>query len=238
MTDDDDIDAIAGEYVLGTLDAGESASVAARRLREPALDAAIREWERRLAPLAELVAAVAPPEDTLAKIEARIDGRDITPSGNATIVDLRRRLNLWRTTAIAASAIAASLLVALGVREFQPKPKQQNLVAILQKDAASPAFLVTVNIEDRVMTVQPVAAKPEPGKSYELWIVQDSLGAPRSLGVIDDPNRMMRPTLAAYKTDVIESATFAVSLEPEGGSPTGKPTGPVVFSGKLIPTTR
>ena len=238
MTDDDDIDAIAGEYVLGTLDAGERASVAARRLREPALDAAIREWERRLAPLAELVAAVAPPEDTLAKIEARIDGRDITPSGNATIVDLRRRLNLWRTTAIAASAIAASLVVALGVREFQPKPKQQNLVAILQKDAASPAFLVTVNIEDRVMTVQPVAAKPEPGKSYELWIVQDSLGAPRSLGVIDDPNRMMRPTLAAYKTDVIESATFAVSLEPEGGSPTGRPTGPVVFSGKLIPTTR
>ena len=238
MTDDDDIDAIAGEYVLGTLDAGERASVAARRLREPALDAAIREWERRLAPLAELVAAVAPPEDTLAKIEARIDGRDITPSGNATIVDLRRRLNLWRTTAIAASAIAASLLVALGVREFQPKPKQQNLVAILQKDAASSAFLVTVNIEDRVMTVQPVAAKPEPGKSYELWIVQDSLGAPRSLGVIDDQNRMMRPTLAAYKTDVIESATFAVSLEPEGGSPSGKPTGPVVFSGKLIPTTR
>jgi anti-sigma-K factor RskA len=238
MTDDDDIDAIAGEYVLGTLDAGECASVAARRLREPALDAAIQEWERKLAPLAELIAAVVPPEDTLAKIEARIDGRDIAPSGNATIVDLRRRLNLWRTTAIAASAIAASLIVALGVREFQPKPKQQNLVAVLQKDAASPAFLVTVNIEDRVMTVQPVAAKPEPGKSYELWIVQDSLGAPRSLGVIDDPNRMTRPTLAAYKADVIESATFAVSLEPEGGSPTGKPTGPVVFSGKLIPTTR
>ena len=81
MTDDDDIDAIAGEYVLGTLDAGERASVAARRLREPALDAAIREWERRLAPLAELVAAVAPPEDTLAKIEARIDGRELLRPG-------------------------------------------------------------------------------------------------------------------------------------------------------------
>ncbi len=101
---------------------------------------------------------------------------------SATIVDLRRRLKLWRTAAIAASAIAASLVVAVGVRDFQPKPKQQNLVAVLQKDAASPAFLVTVNIEDRIMTVQPVAAKPEPGKSYELWIVQDSLGAPKSLG--------------------------------------------------------
>ena len=47
----------------------------------------------------------------------------------------------------------------------------------------------------------------------------------------------MRPSLAAYKPDVIKDATFAVSLEPEGGSPTGAPTGPVVFAGKLIPTT-
>ncbi|CAA2143893.1 anti-sigma factor domain-containing protein [Hyphomicrobium sp. ghe19] len=235
MTDDNDIDAIAGEYVLGTLDAGERAAVAARRLREPALDVAIQEWERRLAPLAELVPVASPPDDTLAKIEARIDEKGIASSGSATIVDLRRRLRLWRTTAIAASAIAASLVVALGVRDFQPRPKQQNLVAVLQKDAASPAFLVTVNIEDRIMTVQPVAAKPEPGKSYELWIVQDSLGAPKSLGVIDEPKAMTRPTLAAYKPDVIESATFAVSLEPEGGSPTGQPTGPVVFAGKLIP---
>ena len=38
------------------------------------------------------------------------------------------------------------------------------------------------------MTVRPVAAKHEPGKSYELWLVQDSLGAPKSLGVIDDPH--------------------------------------------------
>jgi anti-sigma-K factor RskA len=123
------------------------------------------------------------------------------------------------------------------MHEFQPKPKTQNLVAILQKDAASPAFLVTVNVDDRTMTVRPVAAHHEAGKSYELWIVQDSLGTPKSLGVIDEPHAMTRPTLAAYKRDVIESATFAVSLEPEGGSPTGAPTGPVVFAGKLIAQT-
>ncbi len=98
-------------------------------------------------------------------------------------------------------------------------------------------FLVTVDVENRLMTVRPVAAKHEPGKSYELWLVQDSLGAPKSLGVIDGPHAMVHSTLAAYQAEVIKSATFAVSLEPEGGSPTGAPTGPVVFSGKLIPTT-
>jgi anti-sigma-K factor RskA len=238
MTDDNDIDDLAAEYVLGTLDADERAFIAARRQREPALDAAILEWEQRLAPLSELVVAVNPPADTMAKIEARIDGTGVPSSEIATIIELRRRMNFWRTAAFAASALAASLIFAVGVKNFQPKPRQQNLVAVLQKDPASPAFLVTVNVEDRVMTVQPVAAKPQPGKSYELWLIQDSLGAPKSLGVIDEHSAMTKPTLAGYKLKIIESATFAVSLEPQGGSPTGAPTGPVVFTGKLIPTTR
>lgn len=235
MTDDEDIDGLAGEYVIGTLNASERASVAARRAREPDLNAAIIDWERRLAPLTETAAPVAPPTSLFAKIGARIDGDDT--SGSGTIIDLRRRVRIWRAAALAASALAAALVVTVGVREFQPRPKQQNLVAVLQKDAASPAFLVTVNVENRLMTVRPVAAKHEPGKSYELWLVQDSLGAPKSLGVIDDPHAMVRPTLAGYNPEVIKSATFAVSLEPEGGSLTGAPTGPVVFAGKLIPTT-
>jgi anti-sigma-K factor RskA len=236
MTDENDIDGLAGEYVLGTLDAEERASITARRRREPALDAAIADWERRLAPLIETTLPTVPPTILFPKIEARINSANVLSVGNATIIDLGRRVKFWRATALIASALAASLVVAIGVHEFGPKPKQQNLVAVLQKDATSPAFLVTVNIDDRVMTVRPVAAKPQPGKSYELWLVQDSLGAPKSLGVIDEHQAMQRPTLAAYKRDVIESATFAVSLEPEGGSPTGEPTGPVVFAGKLIPT--
>jgi anti-sigma-K factor RskA len=238
MTDNEDIDALAGEYVIGTLDAEERTMVAARRLREPDLDNAILAWERRLAPLNEAVAAVPPREDLLAKILQRIDGKSESLLDASTVVHLRRRLEFWRATAIAASAIAAGLILFVGVSRFSPTSKQPNLVAVLQKDASSPAFLVTVNIDDRLMTVQPIAAEHPAGKSYELWIVQDSLGAPKSLGVIDQGSTATRPTLAAYKPDVIESATYAVSLEPEGGSPTGKPTGPVVFAGKLVPSTR
>lgn len=232
MTDDEDIEGLAAEYALGTLDAGERASVAARRLREPQLDRAINGWERRLSPLVEVIKPVSPPGDLIEKIQARLS---VGAQFDQPIIDLRRRLRIWKSTALVASALAASLVAFIGMQAFEPQPKQQNLVAVLQKDAASPAFLVTVNIEDRTLTVQPVAAKPQPGKSYELWLVQDSLGAPKSLGVIDNNEPIHRPTLAAYKPDVIESGTFAVSLEPEGGSPTGAPTGPVVFSGKLIP---
>lgn len=233
MSERDDIDALAAEYVLGTLDAGERASVAARRQREAALDAAIMDWERRLHPLTEAIAEVQPPRGLLARIEARISGG----GASAQVLALNRQVSFWRRSAMAASALAASLVIALGVRELAPPDKPKTLVAVLQKDAQSPAFLVSVDIDNKLMTVRPVAAHREAGKSHELWIIHDSLGAPRSLGVIDDERAMTRPTLAAYKRDVIESATLAVSLEPAGGSPTGAPTGPVVFAGKMIETS-
>ncbi|MEQ1651213.1 MAG: anti-sigma factor [Hyphomicrobium sp.] len=237
MNEHDDIDGLAAEYVLGTLDASERASVAARRPREAALNRAIVDWERRLAPLNTAIRDVAPPAGTFAKIEQRLSKTGPKLGSSATVTDLTRRLKIWRTTALAASALAASLILTLGALQYMPKPKTKNLVAVLQKDATSPAFLVSVNVDDRVMTVRPIAAKHEAGKSFELWIIHDSLGQPKSLGVIDEAQPTKGATLASYKTDVIEGSTYAVTLEPEGGSPSGAPTGPVVFAGKMIEAT-
>lgn len=239
MTDDNDIVGLAGEYVLGTLDAAERTAVAARRQRESALDAAIDYWEQRFSALLFAIPSVQPNPALFAKIEARIARRGPeVAEGVDELAALRRRVGVWRASALITSALAASLALFIGVREFAPKPRTPNLVAVLQKDAASPAFLVSVDIDNLMMTVRPVAAQREPGKSFELWLVHDSLGAPKSLGLIDEADAMEKPTLAAYQRDVIETATFAVSLEPEGGSTTGAPTGPVVFAGKLIPASK
>lgn len=235
MTEPDDIDDVAAEYVLGTLDAAERSAVAARRQREAALDAAIASWERRLAALSDVVPPVAPNPTLFAQIEARL--RAATPAATfeaANIIDMTRRMKRWRAVAIAATSIAAAMLITFGTAQIAPKPKGKNLVAVLQKDAQSPAFLVSVNVDDRIMTVRPVSAKREAGKSYELWIIHDSLGKPKSLGVIDDAAPTRAPTLAGYKPDVLEASTYAVTLEPEGGSPSGDPTGPIVFTGKMI----
>lgn len=233
MMEREDIDGLAGEYVVGTLDAAERTAVAARRLREPSLDEAIVRWERYLAPLNAIAPDVAPPSDTLQKIKARLSRSSM---GVTDITNLRRGVRFWRGATMAASLVAASLVGFIAVREMTPKPASRNLVAVLQKDAASPAFLVTVNVDDRLMTVRPVAAQHEAGKSFELWIIHDQLGPPKSLGIIDEPSVMEKPTLASYQPNVIEEATYAVTLEPEGGSASGAPTGPVVFAGKLIPT--
>lgn len=239
MIDENDIEGLAGEYVLGTLDGAERTAVAGRRLREPTLEAAIYAWEQRLIPLIYAIPPVQPPAGLYQKIEALLARRERgRPDDVVELAALRNKVGRWRASALVASAIAASLAVFVGVKEFAPKPPSRNLVAVLQKDAASPAFLVTVDVDNKLMTVRPVAAQREPGKSYELWLVHDSLGAPKSLGLIDEPGAMRKPALGAYKPDVIENATYAVSLEPEGGSTTGAPTGPVVFAGKLIPTDR
>lgn len=225
----DDNDAFAAEYVLGTLDLSERTAAAARRLREPALDQAIRDWELRLAPLTEAIPAIEPPPGILAAVQRRLE------SGPDPTIDLTRRLQRWRSAAIGLGALAACLAVAVGLRETTFRSEPRTFVAVLQKDPTSPGFVVSVDLDSRSLTVRPVAAQAQPGKSYELWLVGDG-GAPKSLGVVDGPVAG-RPTLARYDAKTVQNATYAVSLEPQGGSPSGSPTGPVVFSGRLIQAT-
>lgn len=234
LNPDDDFN--AAEFALGTLDDGERASLAARRLREPELDAAIIAWERRLAPLSESVPALAPPRDFLGDIEARIETGAQSSGQSGNVVDLMRRLRRWRFNAIAASAIAAALAIGIGLRESTRVATPHEFVAVLQKSADSPAFIISVNLDSRDLTVRPVAPPPQAGKAYELWIINDKLGAPRSLGVIDEANLTANPSLNRFDRAIVENATYAVTIEPPGGSPTGAPTGAPVFVGKLFPT--
>jgi anti-sigma-K factor RskA len=117
-----------------------------------------------------------------------------------------------------------------------PLPAGAQYVALLQGNAGAPAFILTVDAATRNFTVRKVGAQGEVGRSYELWIVSDKLQRPRSLGVIGRNDFTARPVLSGYDADLVNQATYAVSIEPEGGSTTGAPTGPVVFSGKLIET--
>jgi anti-sigma-K factor RskA len=106
-------------------------------------------------------------------------------------------------------------------------------VAVLQRDATAPAFIVTVDITARSLTVRRVSAEREPGKSYELWFVSSQFPAPRSLGLVGGGEFTQSANLVAYDPVTITDASFAVSLEPEGGSPTGAPSN-VMFAGKLV----
>jgi anti-sigma-K factor RskA len=110
-------------------------------------------------------------------------------------------------------------------------------VAVLQKDTLAAAFFLTFDLDRRVLVARAMGVPKEPGKSYELWLISDRFAAPRSLGVVGDDEFTIRSELAAYDSVIINSATYAITVEPEGGSTTGVATGPIVYSGKIIQTT-
>ena len=118
-----------------------------------------------------------------------------------------------------------------------PSARPAEYVAVFQKDDASPAFLLTFDLDKRSLTVRRVGAEQQAGKSYELWLVSDKFAAPRSLGVVGAGPYTVRQAAPEYDPVIINRATYAISLEPEGGSPTGAPTGPVLYHGKLVQTT-
>ena len=178
-------------------------------------------------------------------------------ASSASIIDLTSRMQRWRNVASLTGALAASLaaVVVLGALKpemlpasLRPAPRIEvvkvetpaagpaQFVAVLQRDANAPAFIMTVDVASRSFTVRRVSAEPEQGKSYELWLVSEKFPAPRSLGVIGDKNFTIGPKLASYDAETINNATYAVSIEPEGGSPTGVATGPIVYTGKLVET--
>jgi anti-sigma-K factor RskA len=115
-------------------------------------------------------------------------------------------------------------------------PVHAQYVAVLQKDGGAPGFILTVDAATRGFTVRWVEAPPEPGKSFELWLISGKLDAPRSLGVIGDGDFTVRPLLASYDFRIVKDATYAVTLEQHGGSPDGKPASAAVYTGKLIET--
>ena len=256
MAVDDDFTAMvhAWEFRLGVLNQMVGA-VEPRAELWNRIKAAIGETEPQ-SPIE--VADTRPPVAAEAAPGRPVAASPVTIVDDSNVIRLSLRARRWRNVAVAMTALAAALVVMLSAQVYRPdllpgglrpKPRTQvvevktpvptsaaQFVALLQKDSASPAFILTVDAVTKNFTVRRVGATPEPGKSYELWIVSDRLQRPRSLGVIGGNDFTARPALASYDTDTVNRATYAVTVEPEGGSPTGVATGPIVFTGKLIET--
>ena len=121
------------------------------------------------------------------------------------------------------------------VREV-PSARPAQFVAVFQKDEQSPAFVMTVDTDKRTVTVRQVSAERLADKTYQLWIATQPGVTPRSLGVLGTEDYTVQATLASYDPAVINNATYGISLEPLGGSPTGQPTGPVIHA-RLLQVT-
>lgn len=234
----DDKESLAGEYVLGTLSAAERAEVEARLATDAELAAAVRDWERRLAPLTDAVPEVSPPPGLWGAIEAKLGEGGPRASGGepaAQIVRLRRRIRIWQGTTAAAGALAAALALAVFAGPaLNPSAGPTRFVGVVNRGGELPALIVEVDTRSGVVGVRSVSAEPPAGRSFELWYIGEGR-RPLSVGLVDAPGASLRLEASRLPGFTAASATFAVTEEPRGGAPGGVPTGPVVFSGKLIP---
>lgn len=226
--DRDEIDGLAAEYVLGTLDADERLTAEARLASDPAFRAAVAAWAARLQPLSDALPPEAPGPGVYERIAARIDAPTETLAGPSNVIALRRSVRRWKL--VSALAVAAAVILAVFVAIDRPATPSGEFVAMLTPDGGAPAFVLTVDTRASTLTIRRVAEDaPASGRSYELWAVEPDGGPVTSLGVVDTVS------LTRDLPYTPDGLIFAISDEPLGGSPTGVATGDIIFSGPLVP---
>ena len=208
-------DALAAEYVLGTLEAREAAELRVRMETDAALAAAVADWEHRLAPLLTLAPPEAPPHDLWARIERSLGA---TPA--------RKEWRFpWPALGIGASAVAAGLAAFLVLRPTPEAP----LMTVLLTSRDQPAWLVEAQ-GDTIRLAALNRQEIEPGRVAQLWALPQGATAPTSLGLVPEGGRFsVTPTTLRPSPGML----IEITLEPPGGSPTGRPTGPILFIGRL-----
>jgi anti-sigma-K factor RskA len=209
--------ALAAEYALGTLRGAARQRFARRLLKEPELAAEVSRWQNSLAELDQRVVPVPPPEAVWQRIARGL------PADKAPASNLRWPWLGW--------VLAASFAGALLYTQFTVPPAPQ-AVAVLNGNNQQGSWVVSLSQDKTQLMVQAVNASAiQSDRSLQLWLIPPG-EKPQSLGLVNDSGRQR---VAVTELQLARLPTLAISLEPRGGSPTGQPTGPVLYSGQIMP---
>ncbi len=234
MEFDDARDALAGEYVLGTLPEDERDYVEETMEHDAQLRAAVAFWEARLAPLAELAEPVPPSDRLWKRISGSIGGRTARPAFR-----LRRPLrpawtdfHFWRALAVACVSFVVLFSIVAYVRKPVTPPRYVVVLVAPQSQTQAPGWLVQAAGRDDVKLV-PLGMTPVPqGQALEFWTKADDWPAPVSLGLVQPGQAVTIPL--EKLPPLVPNQLFELTLEPATGSPIGRPTGPIQFIGRAV----
>lgn len=231
---EDDIQALAGEYALGLLDPVAARDVERRADREPELAAAIAEWRGRLIELDDAAPPVAPSADLWSRIEGALDAPAASPA--LAKPDPRPSFfsRFWSdlpTLRIAAlsGAAASVVLAAVAFVSYEAAQRQPQVIAVLLSADDKPGAIVEV-FADGSSYVAPLTDVSVPtDRIMQVWTLPNKETGPVSIGLLEtDGSARLR---SVSLPDPKPRQLYEITLEPAGGSPTGKPTGPILFKG-------
>ena len=221
---------LAAEYALGTLRGRARDRLRSWMRDDGALARAVAEWESRLAPLGEAVRPVRAPARVWREIEARL--------GPAPSPGWWDRVAFWRGLGLLASGATAALAAAVALLPAEKPASVEAIppayIAVLSDPKTQrPVLVATAARQDARLSLRTLdKAILVSDRSLELWAVP-AKGGPRSLGLVEGERAMLKlpgPADGALR----DVPLLAVSLEPRGGSRTGAPTGPVLYSGPCV----
>lgn len=223
-------EALAAEYVLGVLPASERQDVARRIEADIMFARLVDEWEARLSPLGDFYAQVEAPASLKQALDRRIFAGDVAPAPRAG-ASWWNSLGVWRGLA-AASVVALALVIGWNLQPPGEEEPSQRFVASLENPETDVRYLALYDEGHATISLTRLDGAAAVGQDFELWVIEGD-EAPASLGVLADADHLeVRPS-DELRTKFAAGAVLAVSLEPEGGSPTGQPTGAVVALGDL-----
>ncbi|KAA0969051.1 anti-sigma factor [Aureimonas fodinaquatilis] len=218
----------AGLYVIGVMSGTERALFEAEMERDGALARRVRALEATLQRLDDTATPLPRSDELWARIERQLKEAEkvsVLPVSNPKS---RRQQSMQRFR------MAASLLLALGVGylagTFTRPVEQPIMIAVLINETdASPGAIVEAFADDSIRLVPLEAFDVPAGHILEVWTLPDADTGPVSLGTFSDPAtiRLDGPSLPLPE----QGQLYEITLEPAPGSPTGRPTGPILVKG-------
>ncbi|MBV9697704.1 MAG: anti-sigma factor [Gammaproteobacteria bacterium] len=229
-----DDDVLAGELVVGVLDASERRAARARIESDPAFAARVSAWEQRFAPWLAQVAPVRVPAELWERVRASLGWREpAAPSW-------WNSLSLWRGIAALAVLAAVGLWLAraplpppTAAVPSAPEPAAKPVTTLLHADG-SPGWLASVDRTRGTVLMVPVPGPADQqGRVPELWIIPAGQ-APRSLGAVSiNKAHTVEVPAASRAALVAPGSVLAITLEPPAGLPHPAPSGPVIAKGAI-----
>jgi anti-sigma-K factor RskA len=219
---------LAGEYVLGVLDGAERYAFERRAAREAALREHVAYWQERFADLDKGAVPKDVPPALWAKIEAALGGKQAEQAQGPSLSErLWTSLGFWRGASFAGALASVVLAISVGLLAGRATPQPQ-IVAVMLTPEGVPGAIAEIFHDGRVSVI-PIHDFPVPkGKTLQVWTLWDKDKGPISVGLIERTRHAL-----FHRSDLPtgQQQLYEITLEPEGGSPTGRPTGPVLVKG-------
>jgi anti-sigma-K factor RskA len=209
----------AAEYVMGTLDAAERAEFEHALARDLALQQEVYFWQDKLLPMAGVLKPVEPSPDLWARIERGMDGA--AAAGSRPGAGWWHSLAFWRLGTMVAAVVAIA-----------PPADSGRYLAILQSPDKTAGWIVEAAAGGKLRLIPLVTTPVAPQKALQFWTKTESASGPTSLGLVP-PDRVTEIEVARLPA-LEPNQLFELTLEPETGSPIGRPTGPILFVGRTV----